>query len=286
MRPCVTSEGDRKVYPERSHPAEAFFGMPRRLRLVAQDGLITGVIQRPSGMNYAGWDHPLSPYYRTKVTEEWLPVHPKAGQFGYRNWLGVVVGQTDQDSSLHRLAEVVRAGHDRSISRSRLLVAGWSMENMKPRDFIHSTPPYVALEGLALGCLVGMITAADLFGRDLRFALAPVLAEGAAREAVREEFHLQTQSAFEAGLVSLVDKADLQDVAKSWVAILRKTAISLFEAHALPGLSERDTAEQKKIVDAHGYLRRSFNGAGPNGKKAYDLLMLQPVAAKKKETVA
>lgn len=45
---------------------EAFFGMPRRLRLVADGSGVTGVIQKPWGTNYALWKHPLSPYYRMK----------------------------------------------------------------------------------------------------------------------------------------------------------------------------------------------------------------------------
>ena len=95
MRATVTSEGGRAVYPEQAHPAEAFFGMPRRLRLVGDGGRITGVIQRPYGTNYAGWDHPLTPYYRLKLTDEWLPKHPRAGLFGYRHWLGVVMAAQD-----------------------------------------------------------------------------------------------------------------------------------------------------------------------------------------------
>ena len=94
MRPTRTSEpGQTSVFPSdgtRRFDVEAFFGMPRRLRLVGDDAGVTGVIQRPYGTNYAGWRHPLSPYYRIKVTEEWLPRHPRAGRFGYRNWLGVI----------------------------------------------------------------------------------------------------------------------------------------------------------------------------------------------------
>src|SRR5690625_567290 len=86
MRKTRTSEKAQQVLPEQSHPGEAFFGMPRRLRLVEEDGLIIGVMQRPYGTNYAGWDHPLTPYYRPKLTDDWLPRRPRAGLFGYRNW--------------------------------------------------------------------------------------------------------------------------------------------------------------------------------------------------------
>ncbi|MFN4131195.1 MAG: type I-E CRISPR-associated protein Cse1/CasA, partial [Paracoccaceae bacterium] len=75
MRPTrVSDKGMETLPPEgKTFGVEAFFGMPRRLRLVAEAGQITGVVQRPWGTNYAKWKHPLSPYYRMKPGEEWLP---------------------------------------------------------------------------------------------------------------------------------------------------------------------------------------------------------------------
>ncbi|MDR5653471.1 type I-E CRISPR-associated protein Cse1/CasA [Ruixingdingia sedimenti] len=60
--------------------------MLRRLRLVG-DAAITGVIRRPHDVNYAGWEHPLTLCYRQKAGADLLPLHPRAGAFGYRNWL-------------------------------------------------------------------------------------------------------------------------------------------------------------------------------------------------------
>jgi CRISPR system Cascade subunit CasA len=48
-RAARTSEKGQVVIEPDSHPSEAFFGMPRRLRLVAEDGAGTGVVQRPYG---------------------------------------------------------------------------------------------------------------------------------------------------------------------------------------------------------------------------------------------
>lgn len=199
MRPTVTSERGEQVFPEQRHPAEAFFGMPRRLRLLETDGAITGVVQRPYGTNYAGWDHPLTPYYRPRLTDDWLPRHPRAGLFGYRNWLGVVSAAPSESEGLQRRAQVVRDWHERGGGAdARVVVAGWSMDNMKPRDFILSTPPLIDLDLEGQIVLAGLVEAADLMSQALRFALSPVLAEGEAREAVREAFYAETQAAFEA----------------------------------------------------------------------------------------
>ena len=98
LRPTRTSEGGESVTPESSHRAEAFFGMPRRLRLMCDggEGTVTGVVQKPYGTRYQLWQHPLSPYYRVKPGAELLPVHPKPGRVSYRNWLGIAFGQNDK----------------------------------------------------------------------------------------------------------------------------------------------------------------------------------------------
>ena len=67
MRRTVTSETGVQYFPHQGDPAEVFFGMPRRLWLVASEDQVTGVIQRPSGTKYVGWRHPLTPYYRQKA---------------------------------------------------------------------------------------------------------------------------------------------------------------------------------------------------------------------------
>ncbi len=288
MRATVTSDGGRAVYPEQTHPAEAFFGMPRRLRLVGAEGGITGVIQRPYGTNYAGWDHPLTPYYRLKAAEEWLPKHPRAGLFGYRHWLGVVMGAEGDRDGLQRRALALRNWSERGGRRgARVLVAGWAMDNMKPRDFILSTPPLVQLQGRGLASLTGMIEAADILSLELRRALAPVLAEGESREALREAFYAETQADFETGLSVLAAGGDPEGVARDWVAALRRVALRLFETRALPSLTERDIEAQQDIIKAHGQLGAAFAGYGAAGAKAYGALTLPvPVPAKRKKETA
>ncbi|WP_157973618.1 type I-E CRISPR-associated protein Cse1/CasA [Tropicimonas sp. IMCC34043] len=286
MRATVTSEKGQQVFPEQSHPAEAFFGMPRRLRLVETAGAITGVIQRPYGTNYAGWDHPLSPYYRQKVTDEWLPRHPRPGLFGYRHWLGIVAALPNEAEGLRRRAGMVREWENRqSKLQVRLIVGGWAMDNMKPRDFILSTPPFVALDGEATLILSGLVEAADRLSLALRGALKPVLAEGEEREAVREAFYADTQAPFEARVVQLQKGVAASDVARGWLDDMRQVAIPIFEGRALPGLADRDPKVQQQIVQAHRGLLAAFAGHGKVGGDAFEALRLTP-APKQKEEVA
>lgn len=153
----VSDKGLETLPPEgQVFDVEGFFGMPRRLRLVEVDGQVTGVIQKPWGTNYAGWKHPLTPYYRQKVADIWLPVHPRAGSFGYRHWLGILAEASE--GTLRERAACVRKWRDRARQdNSSVIVAGWAMDNMKPRDFIWSVQPYLEVEGDGALLLEGMM---------------------------------------------------------------------------------------------------------------------------------
>lgn len=286
MNPTPTSEKkDSERWPRHGHPVEAFFGMPRRLRLVEQDRLVVGVIQHRYGINYAGWVHPLTPYYRVKEGAELLPRHPRAGRFGYRNWLGVVTD--DGDGTTTQRAETVRNWPERTMGApAELIVAGWAMDNMKPLDFTWSSPPLVNLPEEATFFLRGLIDAADLFSRALGGALVPVVAEGEAREAVRERFFSESQSTFEQHLHAIEEGPGRGAIARKWVEDLRNVALPLFEAEALPGLADRETSVQEQIVAAHRSLRNAFRGFGKSGGKAFDALELEPVRHVTREEAA
>jgi len=283
MRQTIASVGDARVWSRQAHPAEAFFGQPRRLRLVAEGEWVTGVIQRPYGANYAGWVHPLSPYYRMKEGAELLPQHPRAGLFGYRHWLGVAAAMRD-NAGLKQRAEMVDAWPARSNhAKANIIVAGWAMDNMKPRDFTWSLAPLIDLDGKPALLLSGMVEAAELFALSLRRALGPVLAEGEAREALREAFYAKTQSAFEARLAELTAGGPPEEVARRWLADMRKVALGLFESRALPGLDQRETDQQKAVVDAHRFLCADFAGKSKQGAQAWGMLELTPPVSEKKE---
>lgn len=274
MRPTRVSDKGMKTFPPegRIFGGEAFFGMPRRLRLVADGSRVTGVVQRPWGTNYAQWKHPLSPYYCLKVGEEWLPVHPRAGRFGYRNWLGVVAGATS--SGTRELGLILRENR----GEGKVIVAGWAMDNMKPRDFIWSVQPLLRLEPETEHRLECLIRAADVAGNALRGALEPVLSAGETREAEREAFFIGTEAAFHARVDALITG---KDVAPLWLDDLRAQALAQFEAMALPQLAVRETKKIEQIVQAHNFLTLAFRGYGKQGKEIFNQLGLEVPMIKK-----
>lgn len=278
-RPTVLSDTGREVHqPEGDGIAiEAFFGMPRRLRLVFENGQVTGVIQRPHGTNYGLWRHPLTPYYRMKPGDAPLPKHPRAGLFGYRNWLGVVA-RTERDDLRERaeaLDEYEARVRESEALAARVIVAGWAMDNMKPLDFTLSVQPFVTLPPESGLMLKGLVEAAEQAALAFRAALEPVLGGGEAREAEREAFHVATESPFQERFEELRTEAAPAVVAKEWLSDLRRHALARFDALALPGLHQREADVIQRIVAARHLLLATFAGHGKYGGPMFAALRLE-----------
>ncbi|MCY4003820.1 MAG: type I-E CRISPR-associated protein Cse1/CasA [Rhodospirillales bacterium] len=261
LRPTRTSERQQIVTPEMSHPAEAFFGMPRRLRLVFGECSVTGVAQQPYGTNYSGWIHPLSPYYRPKPEKEWLPCHPKPGRTSYRNWLGLTFGE---GSETRRIAGTIdRFQKLTNAPRWEVEAGGWAMDNMKPLDFALHVYPVFHLDVDAQVRVENLVKAANVAAKALSRALRrAVTLEGRAAELIREALFADTEPAFVRAVRTVV-RGDDEAVEEAWLAALRKVAISVFDRHAVPALPDRDVANVEQAVAA----RRALLGAfmRPNG---------------------
>ena len=165
----VSDKAGVATTPEHVHPAQAFFGMPRRIRLVCEanaerrpcdllgtdvvdDVIITGYVTRPWGTNYTSWSrgHPLSPYYKVKATDpELLPLHLKSSRVGYRQYLGFVAKEGELRlparcvDEFYARAKSFEGDEKRAFRDSRLLASGYAMDNMKPLDFAEALMPLV-----------------------------------------------------------------------------------------------------------------------------------------------
>lgn len=279
MRKTVSSKPKGVVMvPEegsQSAPApEVFFGKPRCLRLVESDGMVTGVIQRPYGNNYQQWRHPLSPYY-TDTNGQTLPVHPKPGEFGYRNWRGVLLA-SEKGLKPQVLTTYLK---DVKAAKCSLIVAGWAMDNMKPQDFIWSEQPVFTLSDDAEFAATDMVGAAEAAGYALKVCVAEGT-DGNRALAVLEGFYSDTQAPFEALLAKMAtDGVTRHD---AWLKALRQAALAAFDTAVLPGLPDLAESKREAAVKARGKLLAAFSGFGL-GKKIFAPLGM--VTAKKKETV-
>jgi CRISPR system Cascade subunit CasA len=172
-----------ETQPMQVHPAQMFWGMPRRIRLSFHDvsqGLceicgrqvkqrLSGYIAKNYGTNYKGpWRHPLTPYYRQKEDDPALPMHPQPGGIGYRYWLGLVLGMA-QDKKRIEPARVVQyfiQSDRRKLGQYRLWAFGYDMDNMKARCWYEATFPLYDLrtrraQELVIGVASRAIDAAE-----------------------------------------------------------------------------------------------------------------------------
>ncbi|MCH8859132.1 MAG: type I-E CRISPR-associated protein Cse1/CasA, partial [Proteobacteria bacterium] len=249
MRPTRTSEKKTGVtveQPATDHTAhEAFFGMPRRLRLVVEGNIVTGVIQKPRGTNYGAWRHPLSPYYAEKEGGVKQPRHPKPGNFAYCNWLGVVLGAAGERQALAFRARSLADFTARAPQADAdVLVAGWAMKGAKPLDFIWSEQPLFPLSPEAEVTAAELVEAAEMAVQALVSALKDALGlekkNAIQLDRAREAFFQRTQGKFEAALSRLASGAEAEPLKRGWLTTLRSVAERQFDAAALPGLAERD----------------------------------------------
>lgn len=230
LTPTRTSEGGQITTPADVHPAQCFWGTPRRIRLDfepvseapmtcsltrMQDRVVVATYRtRPHGTNYEAWSqgHPLSPYYRSKKDQpEWLPVHPQPGHAGYRDWVGLVVSDGD-DAPMRAPARAVRQARDRLRrlrlkGAARVWVGGFDMDNMAARGFVESalplriTEPRVqqTIDVLSRRLVLGAREAEGLVSYAVASALTPGDAgssDKGQRRIARERFWERTEGPF------------------------------------------------------------------------------------------
>jgi CRISPR system Cascade subunit CasA len=267
-----------------AHRLQAFWGMPRRIRLEffaagpgevcdltgrRDDVLVHGFRTRPGGVQYlsAVREHPLTPCYRTKPTDPWLALHPQPGGIGFRHWHGLV---TANEAGGTLPAHVVptfneRRGSVEPLARreARLLAAGYDMDNMKARGFVEAEMPLFVLDdGQARKSLLDhaarLAQAATQAGRLLANAVRIALADrantdAAFLDAVRTSFFEATAAPFWQALQAARDRLeggeelDIEAAGKAWLDALRREALALFdEAAPLDPLDPRSAGRLKE----------------------------------------
>lgn len=163
LAPTQTSDrkaSGRETTPADVHALQVYFGLPRRIRLEFSgpgrceltgkddDRTVTGLRMRNYGVQYAKWRHPLTPYYRPRVQDAWLPMHGQPGGVGWRDWLALTLRAAEGE--LREPAAVVAAFNSRGASvhltSYRLHAFGYDMDNMKARGWTEATLPAVIVE--------------------------------------------------------------------------------------------------------------------------------------------
>jgi len=297
------------------HGLQAFFGMPRRIRLIFEpnaearpcslmgivdETVCTGFVTAPWGVNYGVWRHPLTPYYWPKANsnEPPLPVHAPEDRLGYRQWLGFVFqgdGNKPAESIVNAVNRLDNLGGAWS-KKARLLAAGYAMDNMKPLAFavsdmpLHEYDPDTAEEIARYARLMvnGAAAATKMLGLAVKRALygekAEVKFDSTPLETARERLWELTETDFHHQLDDAIgwlhtepDSAQTR-LQSHWRRLLQRAALSIFD-DSVP-FASFDTIEPGNIVAGRMMLVLALEGYGKLGNEFFKALGLDPPSKK------
>lgn len=278
--------------PHYVHPLQAYWSMPRRIRLDAETmdtgtcslcgaqdvRLIRHYRTRHGGTNYTGnWQHPLTPYYIDAKGQK-PPISAKGHQAGrgYRDWLGLVLGSDDHQPDAARVVDhfMARVRHP----ATRLWCFGYAMSNMKALCWYDSTLPVHAVEPDLLPAFTRRVKqlldhaneSAMLLHRQVKAARFSRPGDAANEPAVPQGFWQHSERLFYAALEHLarIDpeaEAEVVPVCRQWLLQTRRLVLSLFDTWTTSAPAE--ALELERVVTARAVLEKELN----NGKCAKPL---------------
>jgi CRISPR system Cascade subunit CasA len=271
LAPTVTSQGKgAQTLPGDVHPLHVYWSMPRRVRLLFEDGEaaacdvcaetgtchVRRILTKNYGYNYKGpWRHPLTPYTLAKDAPN--PVKGSPAGLSYRQWPGLTAAVTEGKIP-REPAQVVshfrgqRAGFERAGGRPdyRLWAFGYDMDNMKARAWVEGVIPVYELspgrrEDFARWTEV-LVLAADQARRNLRGAVAEAFMDESARRRLKWDeslfagldtaFWSGTEASFVAVLAGLRDGLEAgaalpsEELRRGWLKTIFTAADRLFAA--------------------------------------------------------
>lgn len=286
------------TYPAEASPVQAYFGLPRRIRLQIEDSpctcaltgredsaRVTGFRMKNYGVQYLGWVHPLTPYYHDKKSGL-LPRHGQPGGVGWRDWQGLLFDKSAADGSRPAQA-VARFRAQRADGPFRLIAAGYDMDNMKARYWVQAELPAFPDETLErIRLFAGHATdGADQAGRLLVNAVKSALLErpndapGDYRH-LRHSLWADTQAAFfgivgELAQLGCVDGPELRERFRQHI---RGAALTLFD-RACP-LETLASAHMRRPIAARHSLVMALEGYSKAGKALFKALGLSAPEAR------
>lgn len=290
---AALQKNDGELSAVQVHPAHVFWAMPRRIRfdfdMLAQgrcdlcgrdsDRLVSRYVTKNYGLNYkGGWNHPLSPYYENKPGE-WLPLHPQPGGYGYKHWLGWVLGTSRQGKGQRPATVVTQFLTNRHIGGSyRLWAFGYDMDNMKARCWYEATLPIYGLARRdkraqdAVQTLVSQwVESAELVAWFLRGAVkSSWFSEGAEARgdlsAIDAAFYSATEPEFYDLLRRMIDSfrdssepVELSELRERWLKIISVSALRLFD-ETFVGSAPIAAQNPRRIAEAHRHLVFGLRG--------------------------
>lgn len=257
MGPTRTSDpkaGGVSTAPSDVHPLQAYWSMPRRIRLdftnthagtcdlcgTHSPTLLTQYRTRNYGTDYSDqWLHPLTPY-TLDPKQPPLSLKGRVAGGGYRYWAGLALGNEDGKPEAARV--VRHANSTLSAMPMRLWCFGLDMDNAKSRCWydaalpLHSVlPEHQRSLGAAVRALLGVADdAASLVNKQVKAAQFDRPKDVKSNPAVRQTFWQRTEPRFYAALEALArqdpgDPAVLATVYRQWLYAVERSALDVFD---------------------------------------------------------
>lgn len=295
-------KGGVKTTPNDAHPLQAYFGLPRRIRLefgevgscdltgARDEQVVTAFRIRNYGVQYDGWRHPLSPYYRKATDQPWLPVHAQAGGVGWREWVGLALDSPE--GALREPARAVSAFYKRAdyiphanTQDRRVHAFGYDMDNMKARGWTESIYPvfvglgtaerrqladvarqFVDAAGIAATAILGAVKTA--------FFQRPADAPGDLSQ-IRTEFWQATEDDAFALIQRVADSAVgevLLPLSQEFARSLQTQALAIFERWCPSDGVPPEV--MRRLVTGRYNLVMTCRGYSKLGQKLFDALRI------------
>lgn len=296
-----TSDGSDGVEttPESVHPLQAYWSMPRRIRIdtssidgygncsiCAAKGVrtIRHYLTRHGGTNYTGnWLHPLTPYSLDPEGQK-PPISSKGRQAGkgYRDWLGLVLGNDDHQPDAARVVRYFTENRSRKERRKgcRLWCFGYEMSNMDALCWHDSTLPIhevdISRRATFIGRVKNVLDSADAMSEELHKQVKSAWFKKprGPEPAVFDSFWEETEPLFYKALNGLSDlygsvsvqggakdevteAGKLADVYKAWLNGTRRVTLQLFDYWVLSAPIEEQ--DMRRVIDARANLGRCLN---------------------------
>lgn len=299
-RTRVSDPKGTNTTPSDANALQAYFGMPRRVRIEFADTggkcdvtgqsderLATGFRGKSYGVNYEGWRHPLSPYYAGKQPNELLPVHGQPGGVGWRDWISLLHASDAAPGKAPALT-IAHFGANRAerlgLSLYAIRAFGYDASNAKIRAWISSTlPAFAPSDPDRLAALMGTVQALVSATDSAAFVLQSAVADAFhAREAPGDLSYVKaaawraTEDWFYPAIDRLVGAADIEAASRElkagYKSVLGERVLRLFDEIAPSDATNPDLL--RRVIRARFGLVVTLGGGGKIGEKIFTALGL------------
>jgi len=257
---------------------EVFFSMPRRIRLIAEGGVVTGFRHKTYGTDYEECLHPLSGYYRTSKTSGLISRKVNFPRFGYDNWIGTTVPGAKAEAK--EQAQCLRQAPERYPGEALgVILGGWNLNKSTASNFLFARTVLHQIHAGDQVFLRGMIEAAVTIARSIEASLMKIdkVPYGMT---IPHSFYDRTARRMDRLYARLAAGEDRRAIGRDWFDHLREVGLALFDELTSPLYHSLRSTQLRGIMWDRQKLEARLSTRGASGAKLRALLeMDEEIAA-------